>query len=50
MAVIQIEVAWPAYRVVLVNGFWDLSYWLAYMEGDLLNQVADSTGSIVVTL
>ena len=49
MAVIQ---RWPAYRgwwctrIVLVDGFWDVSYWLVY-RGDLLSQVAVSTGSTV---
>ena len=48
VAVIQ---RWPVYRgrwctgIVLVDGFWDLYYTGWYIEGDLPNQVAVSTGS-----
>ena len=30
-----------------MDGFWDVSYWLVY-RGDLLSQVAVSTGFIVI--
>ena len=35
--------------IVLVDELWDLPYWLVYIEGDLPNRVAVSTGSTVAT-